>query len=85
MVSYYNHLKFERLSHTFFYVVMLNMDFIPNRGNETVYIKPLENGMFAYTIIDRVGMVTAQNVGNYDDIMRLVGYNADNIQLMLNK
>lgn len=85
MVSYYNHIKSSRLSHTFFYVGMLNMDFIPNSGNATVYIKPLDNGMFAYTIIDRVGMVTAQNVGTYDDIMRLVGYNANNIKLMLNK
>jgi len=41
--------------------------------------------MFAYTMIDRNGMVTAQNVGDYNDIMRLAGYNADNIQLMLNR
>jgi len=61
------------------------MNFIPNSGMQTVYIKPLDNGMFAYTMIDRTGMVTAQNVGDYNDIMRLAGYNADNIQLMLNR
>jgi hypothetical protein len=61
------------------------MNFIPDSGMQTVYIKPLDNGMFAYTMIDRNGMVTAQNVGDYNDIMRLAGYNADNIQLMLNR
>ena len=61
------------------------MNFIPDSGMQTIYIKPLDNGMFAYTMIDRNGMVTAQNVGDYNDIMRLAGYNADNIQLMLNR
>ena len=61
------------------------MNATPNSSMESVYVKPLDNGMFAYTIIDRAGMVTAQNVGDYDDIMRLVGYNGNQIKLMLNR
>jgi hypothetical protein len=50
-----------------------------------VYVKSIPGGMFTYTIIDEAGMITAQNVGSYEDILRLVGYNHGRIRLMLNK
>jgi hypothetical protein len=50
-----------------------------------VYVKSIADGMFTYTIIDRAGMITAQNVGNYEDIMKLVGYNTGRIRLQVNR
>ena len=61
------------------------MDALSSEAQGIVYVKSIAGGMFTYTTVDRAGAVTSQNVGSYEDIMRLVGYNTGRIRLMLNK
>jgi hypothetical protein len=50
-----------------------------------IYVKSIAGGMFTYVMIDEAGMITAQNVGTRDEIMKLVGYNTGRIRLQLNR
>ena len=61
------------------------MDALSSAAQGIVYVTSIPGGMFAYTTMDRVGMITYQNVGTYEDIMRYVGYNAGRIRLMINR
>ena len=49
----------------------------------TVYVKSIGNGMFAYSVVDRTGTTVYLNVGTYNDIMSYS--NNNKIVLMENK
>lgn len=49
----------------------------------TLYVKSIGNGMFAYSVVDRSGQTVYVNVGSYNDIMSYS--NNNRIVLMENK